>query len=106
MPLTGLQQMLAAANAQSLGTLAESVVVNGKVLQGVFGDPEMMPVMVAEGYKDYLLIPLKISADQFPSTPPTHVSIERVSNGRPYFVQFVDYTNPVVYTFLLSDRQI
>jgi hypothetical protein len=105
--MNALQTMLAAGNAQAIGVNTEPVVINGSTLQGTFGDPEMMPLMSRTGYEDHLVIPLKVSAVQFASDPPAKVTITRPGPPkREYFVQMVDHTNPVVYTFILTDREV
>lgn len=106
--MNDLQQFMADCNAQTLDILAEEVELNGATVRGTFGDPQLMPIMTRTGYADHLITPFKVSAAQFAngSPPQARQSLTRASNGRSYFVQIVDYTNPVVFTFLLTDREL
>lgn len=84
----------------------EEVQINGKDYMGTFGDPLMMPIMTQNGYQDYLVTPLKIAAALFSAKPEAKQTLIRPLTSRELFVQMVDYTNPVVYTFILTDREV
>lgn len=103
-----LQQFMADCNTQARDIVQELVELNGAQVYGTFGDPQLMPVMTGTGYQDHLVTPFKVSADQFGggSPPAARQSLTRASNQRSYFIQIVDYTNPVVFTFLLTDREL
>lgn len=104
--MNALQQMLATANTQSRQVNQEAVEIDGKILFGTFGDPIPMPIMTRQGYKDHLVLPLKVSRDQFAADPVARSSVKRPAMEKTYFVQLVDTTNPVVYTFILVDREL
>ena len=104
--MNALQTMLATANTQARPINQEEVVINSAKLYGTFGDPQVMPVMTRAGYQDHLVNTLKVSRDQFSSDPVAKTTITRPATGRKFFVQVVDYTNPVVYTFILTDREL
>jgi hypothetical protein len=101
-----LQTFLARANAQSRSATQELAIIEGKEVWGTFGDAQPMPVMTATGYQDHIVMPFKAEADQFAAVPEAHQYLERPQTKRKYFIQMVDYTNPVVYTFILVDRHV
>lgn len=101
-----LQNFLVDCNAQSLLAVQEIAVINGREVNGTFGDAQPMPIMTATGYQDHIVMPFKATAAQFAAPPEARQYIERPLTGRKYFVQMVDYTNPVVYTFILVDREV
>lgn len=77
------------------------------VYYGTFGDPVLQPTMTRQGWQDALTIPLKARAAQWAAAPTNdHKTITRTSNGRKYYVQQIDYTAVVVYTFVLTDRAL
>ena len=78
------------------------------VYQGTFGDPILMPVQTRQGYQDYLVTPLKARAAQWTTAPSAenHKKLVRTATGRTFYVQSVDYTAVVVYTFICTDRAI
>ncbi len=110
-----LQTFLAAANAQARPIVQEAfrfvTDISGTIYYGTFGDPLIMPVMTRQGYQDHLVTPLKAEANQWtaqmpPISPSARVELVRIETGRTFFVQIVDYTEVVVYTFILTDREL
>lgn len=106
MPLNQLQTFLSRANAQSRDAVQEVAIVEGKEIYGTFGDAQPMPVMTPNGYQDKIIMQFKAAASQFPTKPEARQYLMRPLTGREYLVQMVDYTNPVVYTFILVDREV
>lgn len=111
-----LQTFLADANAQARPIIQEAFTfvgaMAGVTYYGTFGDPVIMPVMTRQGYQDHLVTPLKAESVQFATwTAPqldalARSSIIRTSTGRTFFINVVDYTSVVVFTFVLTDRQL
>lgn len=108
---------MADANAQARPIIQEefAIVVPAGVsgtFFGTFGDPEVIPVMTRQGYQDHLVTPLKAETSQFATLTPEQVqalargSLVRTQTGRTFFIQTVDYTAVVVWTFILTDREI
>lgn len=108
--MNALQTMLAAAQLQARPINREAfyfVGAPGAVFYMTFGDPELVPVMTRVGYQDHLVRVCKADADQWPVTKPApKSSLVRSQTGTTYFVQAVDTTDPVVFTFLLTDRDL
>lgn len=111
-----LQDFLVEANIQcrviiqeAFTLVAESPSVSRT---GTFGDPEIMPVMTRQGYQDHLVYPLKVEASQFSTLTAEQLdalrgrSIVRTATGRTLYIQTADYTAVVVYTFILTDREL
>lgn len=105
-----LQTFLDAAQLQSRAIIREQfyfVGTPGALFYMTFGDPQVVPVMTRTGYQDHIVTVGKADASQWPTTKPTpKSSLVRVSNGRTYFVQSLDAHDPVVLTFLLTDREL
>lgn len=101
-----LQSFLARANLQSRTANQELAVIGGDEIWGTFGDAQPMPVMTPTGYQDHIIMQFKAEADQFAAPPEAHQLLVRPQTNRTYFIQMVDYTNPVVYTFILVDREV
>lgn len=106
-----LQSFLVEANQQARPIIQEEFTIvgdlSGTIYFGTFGDPVIMPVMTRQGYQDHLVTPLKAEKSQWPITPPgERISIIRTQTGRTLFVQVVDFTEAVVYTFILTDRSL
>lgn len=105
-----LQTFLDAAQAQARDILRESfyfVGTPGTLFYMTFGDPQVVPVMTRTGYQDHIVTVGKADASQWPTTKPAvKTSIVRASNGQTYFVQAIDPNDPVVLTFLLTDRDL
>lgn len=111
-----LQSFLVEANVQAKDIIQEAFTLVAEspavTRYGTFGDPEIMPVMTRQGYQDQLVTPLKVEASYFSSfTAPqldalARRSIVRTATGRTMFIQVVDYTAVVVYTFILTDRDL
>lgn len=102
--------MLAAAQLQARAVNREAfyfVGVPSAVFYMTFGDPELVPVMTRTGYQDHIVRVCKADAAQWPTTKPApKTSLVRSQTGATYFVQAVDVTDPVVFTFLLTDRDL
>src|SRR6478609_727030 len=97
---------MASGNAQTEDVVMEAVQINGHDYMGTFGDPLMMPIMTQAGYQDYLVTPLKIAKALFTAPPASKQTIRRPLTEREFFVQMVDNTHPVVFTFILTDREV
>jgi hypothetical protein len=111
-----LQTFLVEANTQARDIVQEAFTLVGEspavTRYGTFGDPEIMPVMTRQGYQDHLVTPLKVEASQFSGYTAEQLdalarrSIVRTQTGRTMFIQVADYTAVVVYTFILTDRDL
>src|SRR4051812_9560589 len=101
-----LQDFMARCNTQARPLNQEAAELNGSVIYGTFGDPVLMPVMTRQGYMDHLVTPFKAARDQFADDPQARQTLVRPLTQREFFIQIVDYTNPVVYTFILTDREL
>ena len=101
-----LQSFMAECNRQTRGIIQEEVVLNGSKVFGTFGDPQLLPDMVREGYQDQVVIPFLSSKDQYASPPESRGKLTRLVNNQEYFIRMVDSKDPVVYTFILVDREL
>lgn len=109
MSLNLLQFFLADCNAQdeALGVTTEAAEFNGRVIQGTFGDATTIPIMGPTGYTDQIATMFKVSRTQFgDEAPADNGRLTRPLTKRVYFVNLIDYTNPVVFTFILTDREV
>lgn len=111
--MNALQEFMARGNVQIAtpgngqnAIATEKIQLDGTLYDATFGDAIMMPVMTQQGYQDHLVTPVKVSRVQFPSDPKAHQSLIRVSVEREMFIQMVDISNPVVYTFVVTDRRL
>lgn len=104
--MNALQSFMAAANAQLRDVIQEAAEINGMVVYGTFSDQQLIPVMTRHGYEDHLVTEFKAEANQFPSPPIAKGSLLRPQTSQNFFVQMVDAKNPVVYTFILTDREL
>ncbi len=120
--MNDLQTFLADSNVQTRPTIQEDFqfldtvtkLPAGTVFTGTFGDPQIIPVMTRQGYQDHLVTPLKVETAQFTAAGWTadqlnaiaRRSIQRTATGRTIFIQVADYTGVVVFTFLLTDREL
>lgn len=95
---------MAGCNRQTRTVNQEAAIINGSKVFMTFGDPQLMPVMVREGYENLLVYPAVASADQFASPPKSRQNVTRLKNGVVYFCQMVEAKDPVAYTFILVDR--
>lgn len=112
-----LQTFMAEANAQARTIIQEAFTVTvpagiATTFFGTFGDPEIMPVMTRQGYQDHLVTVLKVEATEFAALTSPQIqalargSVVRTATGRTFFIQTVDYTGVVVWTFILTDREL
>lgn len=110
-----LQTFIVEAMRQVRTVLAEEFTIVGQspsiVYLGIFGDPQIVPVMVDQGYQDHLVTPVKAELAQPNGAFPTlstlaHGSLARTATGRTFFIQALDYTDPVAVTFLCTDRTL
>lgn len=111
-----LQTFMAEANTQTRTVVQEAFTIVGEspavTRYGTFGDPEIMPVMTRNGYEDHLIVPLKVEVTEFSAYTAEQLnalarrSLVRTSTGRTMFIQVVDYTAVVVFTFILTDREL
>ncbi len=101
-----LQEFMARGNVQTRELVQEAVEINGAVVYGTFGDPTLMAVMTQHGYQDHLVTPFKASTVQFANPPQAKQTLIRPLTQREFFIQMVDYTRPVVFTFILVDREL
>lgn len=105
---------MADANAQARPIVQEEFTITGLTgtFYGTFGDPEVIPVMTRQGYQDHIVTPLKAETVQFAALTDPQIqalargSLARTQTGRTFFIQTVDYTAVVVWTFILTDREI
>jgi len=106
---------MADAMAQARAITAEEFTIVGQsppvVYFGTFGNPQVIPVMVDNGYQDHLVTPVKAELAQPNGAFPTlstlaHGSLVRTQTGRTFFIQVIDYTDPVAVTFLCTDRTL
>jgi hypothetical protein len=113
--MNALQTFLAAANVQTRSVLQEALTLAadpGVTYTGTFGDPQIMPVMTRQGYQDHLVTPLKIERAQFSTWTAEELdalartNLVRTQTGRTFWINVVDYTEAVVFTFILTDRQL
>jgi hypothetical protein len=112
--MNDLQAFLNEANDQTQAVIQEAFTRVGEApavtRYGTFGDPQIMPVSTRQGYQDYLVTPLKVRASQFANPAAAEAfarkEIIRTATGRTFFVQVVDFTEVVVYTFMLTDREL
>lgn len=110
-----LQTFLANANVQTRTVLQEALTFTadpGGEYTGTFGDPQIMPIMTRQGYEDHLVTPLKVERVLFADWTSDELNalarttLVRTQTGRTFFIQVVDYTEAVVFTFILTDREI
>jgi hypothetical protein len=107
-----LQTFMAEAAAQASPITEEEFTIVGEagspVRLGTFGDPQLMPVMTRVGYQDYLTTRLHARATQWvsPAKPSPRVELVRTQTGQTFFVQIVDSNDPVMWTFILTDRDV
>ncbi len=105
---------MADANAQARPIIQEAFTIAGLTgtFYGTFGDPELMPVMTRQGYQDHIVTPLKVESTEFAALSAPQIqalargSLVRTQMNRTFFIQMVDYTGVVVWTFILTDREI
>lgn len=100
-----LQTFMADGNAQARAILQELVEIGGKTYYGTFGDAQLLPVMTRNGYQDQLVTAFRASRDQFAADPDARQTLTRESTQHEYLIQMVDTSAPVIYTFLLTDRE-
>ena len=104
-----LQVFIADCNAQDRASeiSTEAAEFNGRLIYGTFGDATTIPIMTATGYTDQIATMFKVERSQFgQDIPADGGSLKRVLTARNYFVNMIDYTNPVVWTFILTDRTV
>lgn len=103
------------AMAQARDIIGEAFTIVGQspavIYYGTFGNPQIVPVMGDTGYQDYLVTPVKAELTQPNGAFPTlstlaHGSLVRTQGGRTFFIQALDYTDPVAVTFLCTDRTL
>src|SRR5688500_2627809 len=104
--MNALQSFMAACNRQTRAINQEEVVINGSKHRGSFGDPQMMPVMTRNGYEEQMVPPFVSSADHYASPPLSRQKLTRTKNNVEYFIQMVDARDPVLFTFILVDREL
>jgi hypothetical protein len=102
--MNAIQEFTNRAMGQAQGILQEEFTLGGNNYFGTFSAPILQPIMTATGYQDQLVVTLKVRATLFTAAPKDKQKLVRKSNNREYFVQIVDFTNPAVFTFLLTDR--
>ena len=109
--MNALQTFLAACNQQARGLNQEPFTVvggDGTVYSGTFGDPQVMPIMTRQGYQDYLAVTMTAEAAQFTGNPfaSKKTTINRTQTGQTYYLNAVDYKGVVVWSFILTDRDL
>lgn len=110
-----LQTFVAASNVQTRTVIQEALTLAADPTgeyTGTFGDPQIMPVMTRTGYEDHLVTPLKVERVMFDGWTPeefdalARTTLVRTQTGRTLFINTVNYTEAVVFTFILTDRQL
>lgn len=106
--MNALQEFMAACNVQARPLNQEEFQYpqGGAVFFGTFGNPQLMPVQTRVGYQDHLVTTLIAARAQFAADPAARQMLFRIQTRRPMFIQIVDFTDPVVYTFILTDREL
>lgn len=105
--MNALQSFMAGCFAQIDEKIKEPVQINGSVVMGTFGDPQIMPVMTRNGSEDHIVTTLQVARSAFAGKDvPSKVSLTRPATSRTFFIQAVDDTHPVVFTFILTDREL
>ncbi len=104
--MNALQEFMDRAFAQTRGTLQEAAEINSATIYGTFSDQQLVPVMTRMGYEDHLVTTFKASADQFPTAPTPRQKLIRPQTNQSFFIQAIDTKNPVVLTFILTDREL
>lgn len=113
--MNALQLFLAGANVQTRTVIQEALVLSedpSGTYAGTFGDPQIMNVMTRQGYQDHLVTPLKVERVMFADWTPQEIdalarkTLVRTQTGRTFFINIVDYTEAVVFTFILTDREL
>ncbi len=97
---------MAECNRQTRTVNQEAVIINGSKFFGTFGDPQMIPEMIRQGYNDQIIYGFVAPRAQFASEPVAHQKLLRVVNNQEYFIQMVDFKDPVAFTFILVDREL
>lgn len=105
---------MADANVQARDIIQEAFTITGLAgtFYGTFGDPELMPVMTRQGYQDHLVTVLKVQTTEFAALTSPQIqalargSLVRTQTSRTFFIQMADYTAVVVWTFVLTDREL
>jgi hypothetical protein len=100
-----LQTFMADANVQVRPIVQETAEIEGATIYGTFGDAQLVPLMTRSGYQDLLATPFRANRDQFAADPASRQNLIRNSTGRTYFIQMVDTSHPVIFTFMLVDRE-
>ena len=110
-----LQTFMADAREQARPVIDEEFTIVGQspvvIYLGSFGTPQLVPVQVDYGYQDHLVTPVKAALSQPNGAFPTlstlaRGSLVRTATGHTFFVQMIDYTDPVFVTFLCADRTV
>lgn len=83
----------------------EEFLINNEKKWGTLSDPELLPDMERHGYSDSIAYVLKIEATLFASQPAQQQDVIRCVNDEKFFGRMVETKDPVVFTFLLIDRE-
>lgn len=100
-----LQSFIAECNRQTRAINQEQVQINGSLFWGTFGDPQMIPELERQGHTFMIAKILVSDRSQYATPPASLQKLIRVQGNTEYFIQMVDTKDPVVFTFMLVDRQ-
>lgn len=103
-----LQIFMAAATAQASPVLQEAftLAAGATSYMGTFGDAVLLPEMMPTGYQDHLVTSVKALRSAFATAPTSKQVLTRTGTGVGYFIQIIDTSDPVVYTFLTTERTL
>ena len=98
------------ANIQARPVIKEEFTIVGEspvvVRLGTFGSLTVMPVMTRQGYEDHSVCPMTCERSYFATPPEPRIEITRTQTGQVLFVQTVEKNDPVLFTFILTDREL
>lgn len=101
---------MAEANVQTRSVIKEDFTVVGEspvvTRVGTFGGSTIMPVMTRNGYEDHEVSLMTCEKVLFATPPEPRIEITRTQTGQVFFVQGVDNKDPVLFTFILTEREV
>lgn len=107
-----LQEFMAECNRQTRTADAagkvisqEEVTINGSVYFGTFAQVQVESTMERHGYEDSVAFTFTSAAEQYTTPPQPRQMLKRNINNVEYFIQSVDNKNPLLFTFVLVDRE-
>lgn len=104
-----LQTFIAEATEQSrpVNKRAFTIVGESPAVSrvGAFGQQSIVPVMTRQGYQDHQVLFARVEASLFSTPPQPHIELVLTDSGKTLFVQAIDNSDPVLYTFMLTERE-